>query len=238
MKSIILLILLLANISFCQSNLKLPKYGIPFSCVCWEKVYDEDVYYRYGEYYFPLNFMVGRRSGVLMLNPNHHFEVCTRALNEEGMYEYTVVDKCKIPQGASSLLFNFEVVINGEQEKEVFVKSFEDGLASFTAGDFKFVNMVNSRLKVEFGSDSAVVAPGGDKTINSSLSSSTGFVPLYISGADKNLKLNASLYASKSSRELVFISPPRRKSERLRLRYISQPIKEASQQLMKARSGS
>jgi hypothetical protein len=198
--------------------------GLQVSCMMWEGLPPEKLYFRNGESFTPLEFVPSKRSEAYRLNRSQAFEMFRKtAAPEDGEAVYQLVAKAPLIPGAERILF---VVIQSKEQDLPEYKLFgiDDSLDSFPVGTFRFVNFSPSEVLVKFGGKTDKIPPRKMTVIESKVSPNGGFLPFLIADPKGKIIFETRVFGQPAGRELVFISPPARQGGPPRVKFLPQII--------------
>ena len=196
-----------------------------FTCLYWEGLPQETLYYRMGEEFLPIEFNNSRRSMEYALKNMASFELYRDAEKPtEDKPPYDLLSKTSIPSGTNRVLF---LVIPFDQDDSTTYKvvAMDDSLSAFPRGTFRFANFTNQTLLVKFAGDVEKIPASQMSVMSCKAGKAGGFRTFIIGTAQGKQIFGTKLFGQPSGRELVFISPPlRRDSNTPRVKFISQLI--------------
>lgn len=198
-----------------------------FTCLYWEGLPKERLYYRLGEEFLPIKFEDSRRSQNYALKGLTSFELYRDAIEpKEDQPPYDLLSKTAVPSGSSQILF---LVIpfqeNGDGHVKYRVVAMDDSLSAFPRGTFRFANFTSQKLLVKFAGEIEELPARKMTVMSCKPGKAGGFRPFLIGDAKGKQIFGTKLFGQPSGRELVFISPPlRRESNTPRVKFISQLI--------------
>lgn len=201
------------------------KKGPQFTCLYWEGLPEEDLYYRLGEEFVLLQFSKEIRSRGFSLKGMSVFELYRDAQKPvEGKPPYDKLTQAKIPTGTSQVLF-LVIPFNGEGKTTYRVVAMDDSLSAFPRGTFRFANFTSQALFVKFAGEVQKLPSSKMTVMSCKPGEAGGFRPFLIGDAKGRQVFGTRLFGQASGRELVFISPPERKGSKIpRVKFISQLI--------------
>ena len=201
------------------------KKGPQFTCLYWEGLPEEDLYYRQGEEFVLLEFSKEIRSKDFSLKGMSVFELYRDAQKPvEGKPPYDRITQAKIPTGTSQVLF-LVIPFKSEGKATYRVVAMDDSLSAFPRGTFRFANFTSQALRVKFAGEVQKLPASKMTVMSCKPGEAGGFRPFLIGDAKGRQIFGTRLFGQASGRELVFISPPERKGSNIpRVKFISQLI--------------
>ena len=196
-----------------------------FTCLYWEGLPKETLYYRVGEEFVPIKFEDSIRSQDYSLKRMKSFELYRDAVKpKEGAPPYDLLTKTAIPSGGNRILF---LVIPFQKEGETLldyrVIAMDDSLSAFPLGTFRFANFTRQPLLVKFAGEIQKIAAADMTVMSCKPGEAGGFRPFMIGDAKGKQIFGTKLFGQPSGRELVFISPPLRRGSTVpRVKFISE----------------
>ncbi len=193
------------------------------TCLYWEGMPSEDLYYREGRSFHRLKFKQAQRSSEISLRGMKEFELYRKvAQPQPDELPYELLSRCTIPN-APEILF---IIIPYERQEALMyhVYAMDDTLASFPRGSFRFVNYTTENIQVKCGAQTQQIAPLGLWCMASVDSPEGGFVPFILGDSNGKIIYGTRIFGQPSGRELVFIIPPLKKGGTPRVKFISQLV--------------
>ena len=205
-----------------------------FTCLYWEGLTTEKLYFRVGEEFQAIKFENSIRSQDYPLKGMASFELYRDAKDpKENEPPYELLSKTAIPTNTMQVLF---LVIPFKNEKGITyrVVAMDDSLSAFPRGTFRFANFTRQTLLIKFADEVQKIAASKMTVMSCKPGKGGGFRPFIIGNAKGKQIFGTRLFGQASGRELVFISPPERSgSDTPRVKFISQlvgkPLAEAGQ---------
>lgn len=189
----------------------------------WEGAPAEDLFYREKETFRRLEFKEGTRSKNFSLKGTATFELYKEAVEPvEGEPPYDLLAKAKIP--ASKQVLFLVIPFEKEEGTEYKIVAMDDSLKVFPSGAFRFANFSSETLMVKCGETVRKIPAREMSVVKSENSSSGGFVPFVIGNAQGETVFGTRIFGQPSGRELIFISPPKKKGEMPRVKFVSQLV--------------
>ncbi len=141
----------------------------------------------------------------------------------EGKPPYDLLATASVPLARKVL---FVVIPFGDDEKfpDYKVVAMDDSLETFPPGTFRFANFSPQSLVVKCGETTAKIPASEMTVIRAEKSPNGGFVPFVIGNARGKMIFGTRIFGQPSGRELVFISPPKKRGRPPRVKFISQLI--------------
>lgn len=209
--------------SFAQKAPKTPKVkNYFFTCATWNNLSSEEIFYRSGKSYFPVEFINGERSNSYPLNRSHPFELYAKSFDDKGDTTYNLLGKAKIPSDTRHILFIVEKA-SDSSDPSLKIFGINDDLSSFPRGSYGFLNFTNTPLNINYDSELANVKPGKISIIIPK-GAKGGFKPLYIRNKRNDVIYSTRLYRQMNGREIAIILPSLDKRRPIKMRYLTQAI--------------
>ena len=197
--------------------------GVQFTCVTWDNLPYEELFYRDGEDGLPISIGKGVRSDPYPLKTQPALQLYIKATDEDGDTAYELVGQAPLASGAERTLFIIE-----KNEKDsglpLRVLSMDDSLRSFPMGAFRFVNSTRTSLKVEFGGSTNTVVPNQITMVPANAPKLGGFLPFLVKGMNNKVIFETRLFGQPRGRKMVFILPPSRTGGRVKVRFLPEII--------------
>lgn len=211
-------------LSYSCNSLYAQAKGAGFSCVAWEKLPYEELYYRKGESFLPLNLYVGHRSSIYNMTKGGFVEFYIQELDDEGKTKYVLVAKAPKVEGSKRMLFILMKSTKASAALPLKVFSVDDSLAKFPAGSIRFVNFTNQPLKVLFAGSNTTLPARDIKVVDTKVSKGGHFLPFYVKDAEDRTVYSTRIIARATGRDMLFILPPTRKDELVSIRSIQHSV--------------
>jgi hypothetical protein len=197
---------------------------IECSYVYWDDMLDDEFYFRIGDVYYPMKFLRNKRSKVVSVARMEEFEMFRKVdkpLEGEDLYEF--VAETIVPHDARRILF---LVIAPNQEDEDYrVFALDDSSLVFGRRTFRFVNLTQQMISVEFAGETQQVDVDGVVVMESNVDEKGGFVPCIMRDPEGGTIYGTRLFAQPNGREDVFIRPSPIKGRKApSIKFISQFI--------------
>jgi len=197
---------------------------IECSFLHWGDVPEEKLFFRMGEEYHPMTFRVSARAGKISLKRMAEFEVFGEAKTPVGgQAAYELLASTAVPSEFNKLLV---LVIPPDQEDGVYrVIAMDDSVARFPQRTFRFVNLTQQMISLEFAGETREVGVNENAVMQSKVDEKGGFIPCIMKDPDEETIFGTRLFAQPNGRELVIIrSGIREGSNRPRVKFISQSV--------------
>jgi hypothetical protein len=198
-----------------------------FTCLYWEALPIEKLYYRVGEDFKAIKFENSIRSQDYALKGMTSFELYRDAKDpKENELPYELLARTAIPTNSPQILF-LVIPFKNEDAISYRVVAMDDSLAAFPRGTFRFANFTSQSLLVKFAGEVQKIPASKMTEMSCKPGKGGGFRPFIIGNSKGKQIFGTRLFGQSSGRELVFISPPERKgSDTPRVKFISQLIGE------------
>lgn len=194
-----------------------------FSCLYWDGLPAEDLYYRERESYRKLEFKQGSRSKSFSLVGTPVFELYRKVLEpEEGKPPYELLTRTPLPKSKRVLFVVIPFDVKGAVRYKVV--AMDDSLQAFPRGAFRFANFSSEALFVKCGDTVKKIPSNQTTVIRQKNKPNGGFVPFLIGNTKGKTIFGTRIFGQPSGRELVFISPPEKKGGMPRVKFISQLV--------------
>ncbi len=195
---------------------------LQFTCMLWEGPLESQLFYRDGERYIPVTPFTESRSKAHFLKFSREFSLHVKhQVEEQEEAIYRLVGTSPLLTGTRRILF---LLFKQEPEDgiEFRILPFDDSLAGFPAGTFRFMNMSAKELRVKFADETRKIPASKMTLMNSDVSSDGGLIPFLIGDARGRKIFETRLFAQPTGREIVFIGPPKEGEELPSVRFLSQ----------------
>lgn len=183
------------------------KPGVEFSCLIWEPLSIDEVFYRDGKSYLPLEFSPGNRSQLYPLKDTTSFELYEKATGADGAATYKLVGKAPWIAEVRRMLFLVDPVPNATG-LPLRIFSVNDALDVFPPGTFRFLNFSSATLQVKFAGQVNKLPAGEITVVKSNVSEKGGFLPFQIGDSEGKVVFETRLFSQPSGRDMVFIGNP------------------------------
>lgn len=178
---------------------------IGFSCVLWQPLPYEEIFYLDGEEYKPLSLEIGTRSEMHPLSESQSLMLYSRA-EVDGETAYQLIGEEALPSKSDRFLF-----LIGEANKTsslpLHIIGLDDSIESFPRGTYKFINFAQVTLEVEISGKKSRVAPKSTEVVKPSIPEDGGFLPFYIRTAPNTVVYETRLFSQQSDRAMVLLFP-------------------------------
>lgn len=199
--------------------------SLVFTCVIFDPLPIEPLFYRDGKTQTPIVPRTMRRSLPYKLGPETRFDLLTTETLQDGSTGYKIVGTAPIPQGASRVMFLVEPKPQrGPNDLPLNILAVEDSLERFPPGTFRYANATPIPLRIEFGGVGASAAPG-ETVLIKPRAVDAGFYPVKIFDASGKEIFQTRFFWEPVVREYVIIKPGASVTEgKLSLRFISEVV--------------
>lgn len=208
-----------------QSNARGP---VKFTCVSWDKLSFDELYYRENQKYVPLEVIPYKRSKAYTITGMSALELFIQDVDENGRLQYRLVGQAPMLPNTRRMLF-FIVEPAGVSEVPLKVVGMDDSLKAFPRGAFRFFNMSNALLKVGFGDAVEPIKPRSTCIIEPEIKNNGSFIPFVVADEQGKKIYETRLIGQMSGREMVFIMLPTESNKRVAVKFISQVIPRRTQ---------
>ena len=199
--------------------------SIQFSCVAWERLPFEEIFYRQGPSFHRLKFQRKARSQLYSLSgvAPLALELFVQEENEEGEVGYRGIGRGPVAPGASRMLF-FVGESASEEGLPLTVRGVDDSISVFPVGSFRFVNSTHVPMRVEFSGASGTLPANGMTVLEPEIPERGGFIPVYVKDLDGNILLQSRFFGQPRGRKMVFVQPPDRRGRKLQLLFLPEIV--------------
>ena len=199
--------------------------AVNFTCVTWDSLPDEEVFFRKGSVYERVQIGFKRRSKIQDLAPgSEFFELFRKVVSADGNVDYQLIGRTANVSGTDRALFFIQLFAESGQPSRLGLFGIDDSLSTFPVGSFRFFNATGENLQVLLNRSKAQVPAQGMTVVQPELPAAGGFMPVYIGDADANVIYESRFFAQPRGRKLVIIRPPEESGRRIRLRFLSEMI--------------
>jgi len=220
----LLSLLLLGLPSELNAETQEPSKVIECSYVYWDDMLDDEFYFRIGDEYYPMKFRRGKRSKVVSVARMKKFEVFRKVdkpLEGEALYEFIV--EMVVPHDARRILFL--VMAPNQEDGNYRVFALDDSPLVFGRRTFRFVNLTQQMISVEFAGETQRVGVDDVVVMESRVDKKGGFIPCIMRDPEGETIYGTRLFAQPNGREDVFIRPSPIKGRKApSIKFISQFI--------------
>ena len=196
---------------------------IQFTCVTWDSLPFEEIFYREGDKGLPVVIGRGVRSDPYKMKGVEALQLFIKHVNEEGKKVYKLVGQAAIQPGAKRMLFMIEKSPTGA-ELPLRIFGMDDSLVKFPIGSFRFLNSTRTPVQIEFNGSKKAVTPGQFSTIKANAPELGGFVPFLVRNLTGNTVAETRLFAQPRGRKIAILLPPAKPGGRLKLRFLPEVI--------------
>ena len=193
---------------------------ITFTAIPLSSLPYENLYYRNGKEFTPIEMRKGRRSKPCTLSSAEFLELYTD--HEDPALKYQLIGKVPLLTGTSNILYFLRK--NGSNQAGVLplgLYGIDDSEATFPDSSFRFINFINAPLVVEFNKKRFDMKPGQSAVRKLNLPEAGAFTPFIVRDINGNTLGGTRLFSHASNREMVLIFPPKQGKKRLDIRYFS-----------------
>ncbi|MEP5351198.1 MAG: hypothetical protein ABJM75_10135 [Luteolibacter sp.] len=196
---------------------------IEFACVAWEKLSQEELFYRDGEDFHALEITPGQQSEIRSLTGSYALEL--HILKENGDEEptYALVGLAPILEGSTRMLFLIEEKTD-YHGLPLQLRGMDDSPDKFPVGTTRLVNFTAELLKVALGDDECELEPDAIEVAMTPSPADGGFVPFLIKDEEGNAAFESRLFSQPTERKTVFILPPTDGRSTPTLKFVSEYI--------------
>jgi len=216
MKIFLVITLLFTQLSYSQDTKKGVRY---FTLAVFEKVIDQQVYYRDGEELIPIKFKTGRRSEIYKLKGDHGLELFVKEMDSEGKPTNKLIGKPRREVGYKNSLF---LIDKSSKKGELRVFESNDGITDFPAGSFRFLNLTTQKIGIKLDGSPKVIKAGGTLTFPVKDPKNKSFVSMSLYSTRGDLLVGSRMYCQATAREFIIIYPPRHGKQKIKLNYLNQ----------------
>ncbi len=197
------------------------KTDIEFSCLVWEPLSIQEVFYLDGKKYIPIEFSPGTRSKIYPLAESINFELYRREADPSGAMAYKLIGRAPRVAGTRRMLFMIEPHPT-PTDLPLKIQGVDDALKAFPPGTYRFVNSSNAVLQVKFGGQTNRLPAKEIILVNSNVPKRGGFLPFMILNTNGQAIFETRIFSQPTGRNMVFISPPSQPGERVRIKMLPQ----------------
>ncbi|MGB2402131.1 MAG: hypothetical protein ACPIA7_01840 [Akkermansiaceae bacterium] len=226
-------LLLLGLPSELKAQTEEPTKVVECTYIYWDGVPNEEFFFRIGDEYYPMNFRRGARAKMLSVARMEKFQLFKKSKQAVDMPDvddvgYEFLAETLVPEHMNQVLFLVIAPDEGleveEQKYRVF--ALDDSVEVFGRKTFRFVNLTQQVISVDFAEETPDIPPNDDIVIPTKVDKSGGFVPCIIRDPEGKIVFGTRLFCQPNSREIVFIRPSIRKNiDTLRVKFFSQFVK-------------
>jgi len=145
-----------------------PSKVIECTYIYWGGIPEGELYFRMGDEYYPMAFRHGARAATISVARMEKFEVfqkIDKPLEGEALYDF--VAEAAVPHDASSILFL--VMAPNQEDGDHRVFALDDSTLVFGQRTFRFVNLTQQMISVEFAGETQQVDVDGDIVMQSNV---------------------------------------------------------------------
>jgi len=194
--------------------------GITFTVISLSNLPYENLYYRNGKKFTPIEVRKSKRSKPYPLSSAEFIELFTD--HEDPELKYRLIGKASLITGTSQILYFLrENGSNKEGALPLGLFGVDDSEATFPDSSFRFINFINAPLLIEFDKKRFGMKPGQSKVQKLNLTEAGGFTPFIVKDIEEVILGGTRLFSHAASREMVLIFPPKKGKKRLDIRYFS-----------------
>ena len=204
-----------------------PSKVIECTYIYWDGIPEGELYFRMGEEYHPMVFRHGSRAAAISVARMERFEVFRKVdkpLEGEALYEF--IAETAVPHDARRILFL--VMAPDEEDGDHRVFALDDSPLVFGRRTFRFVNLTQQMISVEFAGETQQVEVDDVVVMESRVDKKGGFIPCIMRDPEGETIYGTRLFAQPNGREDVFIRPSPIKGRKApSIKFISQLIAAA-----------
>lgn len=212
-----------------KAKAKTKARGVLFTCVSWDQLSLEELYYREGREYHPLEVIPYKRSKSYRVKGMPALELYIKATDAKGRLSYELVGQSPLLPNTRRMLF-FMVESPDTSELPLRVVGMDDSVKAFPRGAFRFFNMSNAALTIGFGDQIEPIPAKSTRMLEPEIKDNGSFIPFVVADEDGAKVYETRLIGQSTGRKMVFIMPPTESNKRVTVKFISQvvPQKAAS----------
>ena len=204
-----------------------PTKVIECTYIYWDGIPEGELYFRMGDEYYPMAFRRGARAAAISVARMERFEVFRKVdkpLEGEALYEF--IAETAVPHDARRILFL--VMAPNQEDGDHRVFALDDSPLVFGRRTFRFVNLTQQMISVEFAGETQQVEVDGFVVMESRVDKKGGFIPCIMRDPEGETIYGTRLFAQPNGREDVFIRPSPIKGRKApSIKFISQLIAAA-----------
>ena len=204
-----------------------PSKVIECTYIYWDGIPEGELYFRMGEEYHPMAFRRGSRAAAISVARMERFEVFRKVdkpLEGEALYEF--IAETAVPHDARRILFM--VMAPNQEDGDHRVFALDDSPVVFGRRTFRFVNLTQQMISVEFAGETQQVEVDDVVVMESRVDKKGGFIPCIMRDPEGETIYGTRLFAQPNGREDVFIRPSPIKGRKApSIKFISQLIAAA-----------
>ena len=214
------LIAFIALVGTSSGQQKPKKAGPAFTAIALSILPYEHLYYRNGKEFIEIEWRNGRKTRPYSLSKAKAFEVYIKHSDPEN--PYLLVGKASLVPNTQKMLYFFGKSGSkkvGDLPLRLF--GIDDSETAFPDSSFRFINFIKVPLEIEFNKKRFLVKPGKPTVKKLHLSKAGAFTPFVVRDSKGKVLGGTRLFSHATNRKMVLISPPKKGSKRLDIRYIS-----------------
>ena len=193
--------------------------GVQFSCVIWQPLKFDELFYQDKNQYLPLILKKGTRSQPQKFSSSQPLRIFIRK-EVDGKTVYELVGEGKAPSKSRRLLFLIgENTIPSGLPLQVI--GVDDSTESFPPGTYKFMNFTTATLEIEIFGTKERIAPKAISVVKPNIPENGGFLPFYVRSNPKTIIYKTRLLSQRGERKMVFLFPGSKKRPLL-LKFLAQ----------------
>lgn len=197
--------------------------GVKFTCLLWDELPMDELYYKEGESYEPIEFRKGKRSKEYSLRNTSVFELFVPVVNEDGQRYFKLIGTSPLVEGSSQILFIL-VPLERQPDMPLSILALDDSIDGFPPGTFRFANFTGSELLVKVRDEVTQLAAGKVTVADSQSSEDGGLVPVALGSPEGELLHFTRIYSHARSREMVFILKSKNPRKKFDFKFVPQNI--------------
>ncbi|MGJ8671351.1 hypothetical protein [Rubritalea sp.] len=194
-----------------------------FSCVIWDKLETEQLFFQYKKQFHPLKLRKGTRSKSFPIEKSDFFTLYTKQ-EVDGKTQYQPYAQCKMPSFKQRALFLL-IPDSTSTERPLRITGVDDSLGSFPPGSYKFFNLTKTPLQTLINGQKSRVSAGSIKVVDANVPVKGGMLP-FIIGANNKIIFETRLFSQPKERKMVFVFPEtsKNKARPIQLKFLSQLV--------------
>lgn len=200
--------------------------GKQFTCMYWNGMPSEELFYKQGETFLPMEFTLSKRSKPHALKDGDVFSIHRKLKTTDGEAEqYQIVGQAPMITGTNRILF-----IIFEMKKESGLKlrimAIDDSVQAFPVGTYRFVNFCNAPLVAKFDKATRKIPAGKITLMKPNVPTDGGYLPFFLGNSKGKVIYENRFYVQPRGRKIVFIGLPRAEGQLPQVRFLSQIISQ------------
>ncbi|WPJ96208.1 hypothetical protein SH580_00645 [Coraliomargarita algicola] len=220
---VLLLVLFFARTEMSAQTAKEKPSVVNFTCVSWDKLSYDELYYRQGKEYIPLEVIPYRRSTAYKVKGMSHLELFIKGVDAKGKPNYQLVGQAAMLPDTRRMLF-FLVERPDQPEMPIQIVGMDDSLKAFPRGAFRFFNMSNAALTIGFGDQIELIPARATRMLEPEIEANGSFIPFIVANDENEKIYETRLIGQTTGRMMVFIMPPTASYDRVSVKFISQTV--------------